>query len=489
MLFVGKIPESDEFTARGLSLRSASDAQDVAHSDVRAVVVVVSDFEKIESRQLLRKHLQHYALEAALQGALVILAVPKDNIASALESAKQYAPMLAQWEKSFGVSIRQLEVMAGDKWASIAELSARYDCGSSQNAGLKIHSAGSAPLNLDPEVEGLLRRAFHDFESIRLQAETGGKSKVDGVWKVEAEGDEKASPFIVKCGPAPAIEVHINTYADVVADRVPYRGCTPVCLDRCVRGATRRLIVSRFIENAERLDEAVLNRDVQPAVESIFSQVLDRWRRNPPWAKVQLWPEFLPKARRVSYKRGLSRTYSKLIARGEAPLDPKLIFKTLALLPVEARPYPRAHDDLNIRNVFVSGQPGEPVLIDFTRSAKRPMSHDVSRLDVGLGFDSILHDAQPLPESVLMSIYGGDLFQLSLEHVTHGKVAKHRLDAIFALRRGILEDGARVKYDLREEYAVAICVGLLYYAKSAGGLGLVAYRCASALTAKLVSSK
>jgi hypothetical protein len=346
------------------------------------------------------------------------------------------------------------------------------------------------PTHLDQEAAMLLRRAFADFDSIELTALDGGRSAITGIWRVEAKSRdaELRSPFVAKCGPRDTISQQVDTYRDVVADRVPYRGCAPLCLERSVAGFSQRLAVSRFVERAARLDEVLIkpdHPDVQGLIQGIFTGPLHRWRAAVEQRNVKLVWQFLPRNPLASYGYGLRRTRKALEAQGKTVPKPSALIKRLIDLPKIDAPICRAHDDLNFRNVFVGEGGEEIILIDFTRAIKRALSKDVARMDVGLAFDDELNDAQPISDDVLWEYFTGDLFSISLRHAVDGQAAYSRLAAITSLRRFVLIEADDHSYDPRQEYRVAVICGLLYEAKRQTKWSGIAYRCADELSATL----
>lgn len=473
------------FIARQLHLKTYRAPSDLADEGVRALLVLAQNLSRPDSLRQLVKRLLPLA-QAAQRGIFIVVVALPGQEAAALGAAKSGTGVLAQWDKKPGVVLSQLTVLSD--WEKIAEACARCRCGPSANLSLLVLDSDGDALEepLDPEVDLLMRRAFHDFSAIRISSENGGKSRAS-VWKVETEGYGLLTPFIVKCGPAAQIEEQINTYRDVVADRVPFRGCAPLCLDRCVLGTTLQLSVSRFVEHADRLDAVVTQRDVRPVIEAIYDRVLRRWREEPEVKTLSLLPEFLPRPRQTAYEPGLFRTYRRLGRVGFRGPSPKAFFNRLGSIPPDLHAVCRAHDDLNLRNVFVCEGLSDAVLIDFTRAARRPLSHDVARLDVGLAFDDQLQDAQQIPDNVLEDFYSGDLFAVSISHMLEGHSARHRLEAIVTLRTTILREGRAVPLDVRREYSIAVCAGLLYFAKGKGPSAARAYQCAANLLTQVTN--
>jgi hypothetical protein len=455
VLYVGGIPLNSEFKVRRLQAQIAPESFSFDDPQIRGLIFdSTGDLNKITSRANLAKWLRAKTSPAAQRGIIILIRVRAQQVGLAQNLVS-----------SLGKAGPNVIVRSGSAWSRIAEDIARYDCGPAQNMSLQIVDGNDQPAILDPELACLLRRAFWDFSKLKLTIETGGLSKADGIWKVEATAadNDLRSPFVVKCGDVKPIGMQIRTYRDVVADRVPYRGCAPLCIERSIQGDTKQLAVSRFVEHATRLDHLVLTSDTAAVVRSIYTRLLSRWRENPSLKSVSPFRESIPAWLWHKYIAELTPTYDELVSSGRGPLlEPKDLLDKLDKIPQSVRPYCRAHDDLNLRNVFICEGRAEAVLIDFTRAQYRPLSKDCVRLDVGLGFDRELHLSQPIPDAVLEDFYTGDLFSISLSHVLRGATAAHRLKAVEAIRSQFLHEADVAGFNLREEYSVAIAAELLW---------------------------
>lgn len=443
----------------------------VPASDVRAVVLVAGDVALLTERaRIVRWARQNFAASMNAGYGCFIAARPAQ-----LNAVKQ---ALAATDDLGGVPVVSADAEI------VAQRCLRHDPGPPPDFDLSILS--EKPLKPDTEI--LLRRAFNGFSKITLEKLTGGRSRVDGVWRVEADSTDKElrSPFVVKCGPRESIDMQVRTYRDVVADRVPFRGCAPLCLERSVPGHSKRLSVSRFVERAERLDAILIKPDcVDPSalIKRIYSGPLHRWRAKPQKRTLNLLEELLPSRVRKRYGNGLRATHGTLPIG--STLSPGDLFKALAGLPPQEVPVCRAHDDLNFRNVFVAEGGGEIILIDFTRAVVRPLSQDIARMDVGLAFDDELNAEQPIADDILEAYFARNLFSISLPHSVKGRGARARLLAIEALRNQMLVEADAQDYDSATEYKVAIIAGLFYEAKRRTKWSATAYRCADALVATL----
>lgn len=462
------------FAKRELALVPSASAE--LPGSTRALVFVAGDLNKTSDRAALvgwaRRNMR-LAHDHGV-GCIIAAAPGQTNLANQILDNSPETRSPAYFET----------VVAADPDV-VAQACLRLKPGPPPNLNLKI-----LPKGLDPETVMLLRRAFADFDSIELSPLDGGRSAITGIWRVDAKSRdaELRSPFVAKCGPRDAIRQQVNTYRDVVADRVPYRGCAPLCLERSVAGFSKRLAVSRFVERAERLDEVLIkpdHPDVAGLVQNIFAGPLHRWRASVETSSVKLIWQFLPTNPLACYGYGLRRTRKALAAQGISVPPPSALMKRMTALPKIDAPICRAHDDLNFRNVFVGEGGREIILIDFTRAIKRVLSKDVARMDVGLAFDDELNNVQPIGDDVLIDYFTGNLFSISLRHAVDGQAARSRLTAITALRHFILMEADIHGYDPRQEYTVAVISGLLYEAKRQTKWSGVAYRCADELSAAL----
>lgn len=468
-MLVDGLMNSDPFARREMIMESFVSSPPPA--DVRAVVLVAGDINFLHERaKIIRWARQNYerAMNAGYGCFVAGQAAQKNAIKQALAATEGLA---------------DVPVVGADA-EIVAQACLRLDPGPSPDFDLKIVS--EKPPSAENEL--LLRRAFNGFSAITLQPLTGGRSPTDGIWRVDANStdDELRSPFVVKCGRRASIDMQVRTYRDVVADRVPFRGCAPLCLERSVAGYRKRLSVSRFVERAQRLDEILTQPDCAAPgdiIHRIFSGPLHRWRAQPQVRSLKLLDELLPRGLRKTFGRGLRITYGRLPV-GTA-LPPGDLVRAMASVPKLDVPVCRAHDDLNFRNVFVAESGGEIILIDFTRAVVKPLSQDIARMDVGLAFDNELNEQQPIADDILEAYFSGNLFSISLAHSIKGRSARARLAAIEALRNQMLIESEALNYDPIIEYKIAIVAGLFYEAKRQTKWSAIAYRCADAIVATL----
>lgn len=469
VLILGQL-DSEPFSRRQLQAREQIPE---LPSSTRAVIFVAGDLVQDANRAALVRWARTNARKALDHGALCLVAAlpQQQNLAS----------------QTLGVSeeTQRTQVTSNDPEA-VAQACLRWNPGPFPKQSLTIKCADS----LDADTTLLLKRAFYDFDEIELEPLTGGRSAITGIWRVEARSNDRElrSPFVAKCGPRQSIDKQVNTYRDVVADRVPYRGCAPLCLDRSAAGFSKRLSVSRFVEDAHRLDDLVIDpacKNVDDLIAAIYSGPLRRWRSVIARRQVRLVWQFLPRDVVKRFGPGVTAARRRLKTKKIETPSLSAVINSLKSIPIMDVPVCRAHDDLNFRNVFVARGGNEIILIDFTRAIEKPLSMDVARMDVGFAFDDELNAKQPISDDILLEYFTGDLFAISLPHVVSGKGARSRLAAIEALRRHILAESDEHGYDPRVEYQVAVISGLLYEAKRNTPWSSVAYRCASQLALSL----
>lgn len=462
--------EPTAFDQRDLQIKE--DKGQAFPASARAIVFIADDLRVDASRQKLVQWVRRRAKNAADcgLGCLIATLPNQENLAAqTIVNTRGNKPKIVLADPQI-----------------VAQECLRMEPGPLPNFDLSVKGGD----DLDAETVLLLKRAFSDFDKIVLDPLPGGRSAINGIWRVDAQSrdTELRSPFVAKCGPVTAITKQLDTYRDVVADRVPYRGCAPICLERSVAGSSKRLSVSRFVERAKRLDDLLKHKDcpnVSDLMARIYSGPLHRWRATVEHQTVELVPQFLPQNVRERYKNGLSATYRQLKAMDESVTAPDDLFLRLEAVVIENAPLCRAHDDLNFRNIFVGEGGMEIILIDFTRAVKRPLSQDVARLDVGLAFDDDLNEDQPIDNKILQDYFTDDLFSISLRHAVNGQNARARLQAIAALRHNILVEADQFNYDPRIEYKVAVISGLLYEAKRQTPWSAIAYTCADKLSLTL----
>lgn len=466
---------ADSFLDRGLTMATASPGVEPAlQSDARAVVFVAGDLGGEDDRHLARWAAR--TVKPALDrgtACMVITGVGQEGRARMV---------LAAADPHGRIEIR-------DSINGIAHSALLHDPGAFPGPTPVVH-APRRP-RLSEELELLLKRAFHQFQEVRLTHLPGGRSGAQ-VWRVECVSADRdvSSPFVVKFGPRAKIREELGTYRNAVADRIPFRGCAPICVERSVEGSTNQVLVSRFVERAERLDILLKQEkalDAEALVSGIYDGPLHRWRSHTTTATLKLFDELCDRHVRSS-TRGLRATWLRLGGNDSGLPPPTDLIAKLSAVEWADVPICHAHDDLNLRNVFVAEPQSDVVLIDFTRSKKRPLSRDIARLDVALGFDVELQGSSTLPNDLLEEFYAANHFRPSLLHPSDCPKGQARLEMVQALRRRMVFEARRESYDPTVEYSVAVAAELLYHARRKDQSADAAYRCAGRIAVALAAA-
>ena len=314
-------------------------------------------------------------------------------------------------------------------------------------------------LSLDPEDDTLLRRAFRDFPQIKLEPQPGGKSPNCRVWKVITSEDHSLESFIAKTAPKENIVEERNTYDDMVEERIGFPFRAPTIPSRQALGTKRGILVSMFINRAQRLDE-YLESSSSPnlVISSLFSEALGSWRTNAIDVLGSLG-KFLVDAQRNTDGKGHLEELSNLPnpkRLAEACTICKELWNKLSSLPRRMYRTCKSHGDLNVRNVFVRWHSTDAIIIDFQRAGETgPMAKDLCKLETSIALNVKAKDKHLIPLSKLMALYKHPLLP-----PTHLKVmADPRLSAIRQIRKHACGDGIT-----NEEYEVVTAAYLLRYA-------------------------
>lgn len=334
----------------------------------------------------------------------------------------------------------------------IAQECALHRPGPVPNDTLVIDAHEERALPKSPEDDLLLRRAFSDFDRIRLTSLDGGKSGA-GLTRVDAfrADGSRSQPFVAKLGVAKRIADEIDATRKLVVDYVPFRHRPPIAVERCVRGPSKRMMTSMFVE-AERLDEFLRHENADGIVRSLLSGPLRTWRSEP-----------------ISLELALGNAYTKYrllpsnLSRlgGIAPAGfpgPEELIAEIQDLPVRKVRVCPSHGDLHVWNIFITDT-REVVLIDFAAADREPThaARDFATLDVSLMFYIEPLKERPFAEDVLRRQYEDTARALPAPEgdlVHHHRIEMLR-DLRYEAQRCCLSP---------DEYRIAVACALLRYA-------------------------
>jgi hypothetical protein len=408
----------------------------IRERELRAVLVpYVSD------EQRMRKALAHVAPLRDIGAHLAIVIASEAERADAIRlSTDNKVPILEGWVPH-----------------RIARECAFHDPGRPVDRGVEIDDPSRS---VKEEHRVLLQRAFNDFKRIGVEKLFGGLSDVSGVWRIFAfdKQGHPSEPFVVKAGPERLITQEIEFTTANVVNHVPFPHCPPLVVDRCVEGATVRLIVSRFIDRATRFDEYVLFDSPGLAVSALFDGPLRTWRRNRVDGEVQLGADYarfgvLPKGPRVA---DLDRAAAAARAVDAALPLPSELMKAVSAIPKTRVVMCQAHGDLHCRNIFVRRNSTDVILIDFASCRYVcPSARDPATLDVALTFDVRDRAGKFLPEQALRALYKSPLLPPGAAQRGDSRVEAVRQVRVQVSGEGISE----------VEYALTVAFHLLRFAR------------------------
>lgn len=284
----------------------------------------------------------------------------------------------------------------------IAQHMLRWDAGRAPSSTMKIDQV-EGTLDLSPEDDILLRRAFSDCDQIRI-AELGGGRTAD-TFMVEARFAGASTlvgprplPFFVKLGQREKIADEVSKYQRYATQFIPFHLRPNLDLSRCLSGQTRGILVGDFVERAEPFWDVACKGEAHAAVHSLFDLTLAGWRaqgfqrdfgKRPGSVAGALGTRIFDcnkvkeQHHATALEHGLSRSPGELWE---------------ALMEIDQCSY-RApmHGDLHPGNVFVRGN--DAILIDLASIQDGPLSGDLACLEVALLFETRKDDEKLEPEA------------------------------------------------------------------------------------------
>ena len=298
-------------------------------------------------------------------------------------------------------------------WDELADIISRNPAGRPPNQNLEIlvYSADHIPITLQPDAELLVRRAFWNCSSVRLNAKANGLSGV-GAYDAFATlatnvvGGDWPYRFFVKLGSRIKVSREYRKYRATALENVPYHLGPRLRMDRCVLGRAQGLIVSDYVSGAEALRDSAREGRGVPAISNLFNLTLVAWRRaakplDVPLASylADVFPKSIP-----AHRAPLITAYGAT----HPPAELKRLFDSLSSQPVLVGV---VHGDLHATNVLVRSN--DAVIIDLERvQLSMPLLFDAASLEGGLFIDGFIGDRRSGPELLasLASLYSANAF-------------------------------------------------------------------------------
>ncbi len=477
LLGPGSVALESAFTHRNLELveTSVEVALNQCAGATRAIVVVANPSE-------LAKILER-VLRPALENGAAFLAIDTDKSGLA-QVQRMCGPQ--ELSRRLGISSTDAELLPARAFATtanweqaVAQFCAEHDPGRSAASGIEFEDISRERDHTpDPEDESLIRRAFSDCTTVKIEYLPGGQSRAKGPWVVEAQYPDGRSPvrLVVKTGGIRAISEEIRVMEMMCFNHIPFRHYPPVVRDRCVTGATKRAIVSMYVEKATTLEEFILIHPPDAVITDIFDGPLKLWRRGVGRQAVRLGEFYRTRGVIPDEAWKIKDIWAETCKADVSVLRYNQLYdRFIAHAPVDVQQVD-AHGDLHLRNIFVHDRTADVLLIDFSKSSQAPASYDPATLDVSLAFDIPEHQAAGAGVSDEERL---ELYRPPLLAVRPMENPSHRIAAIFALRRKIRDSVSELEYQL----AIAGCLIWQAWRRS----NVTAYRCASRILAGLGS--
>jgi hypothetical protein len=292
-----------------------------------------------------------------------------------------------QGASPFGKLI-QLEFVAGLN--DVAETIARatYEVGPSCETVALTGDLG----RISSVSQFLLKRAFHDCESIQVEAIDGGfmaecALRVHG-WLRASRVGPRPMPFFVKGGTLEEIAAERYNYVTYADHYIPFNLRPNLIPERCVSGSGRALLVGNFVEDAISLRKALQSGQGSSAIFSLFENTLGGFRMQPftPGNSPGKGLEHFVKNRCWAEKvRPDVTALAESLELGQTPVEVQNGLVAVATdILYRSGPY---HGDLHAGNVMVRHR--DAIVIDLFSAGSGPLTADPAALEVSLVFDGL----------------------------------------------------------------------------------------------------
>lgn len=349
-----------------------------------------------------------------------------DPTAAAAHRVAALAVVKSVLDSDFQLVVDEGVVRIFQEWepAAVAEACARHDPGRAHDSDLAVH-LGTPPAVLPAVERLLLHRAFAGYRHVKVSKLAGGftGSRLLAVQATDTLSRDCA-PYVVKIGPHQEIRKEIDTTRAFVADLIPFPNHPAIVHDRCIVGARKRALVSRLVDQADRLDDFIAGanskREVEHSIALIFEGALRHWRNQGQSRTMPLIAHYRePDVKAIPDPRRLIAAYNEA-RRDDPTIGPpdELIRKAEHAAGSQYVRLCLAHGDLHVRNVFARRHPPgsrrltDIVLIDFASAGiESPAARDLATLDVSLALDD-LSGCASLGFSEAAQLYPADILKV-----------------------------------------------------------------------------
>lgn len=375
--------DDSEFKNRNLLLKivDEQDVDDVALMGARGVIYAIGSGGVGKVRQ----HLERNARRMIDHGMSIFVIAPESQIVSHIQKETE----------TLGLPEDAAKILHGDADSlpdhKLAQLMADHDCQLGWSSALKIEY-GQKTVNLQPEDERLVRRAFSDCS--RIEVTRLGDGKTADTYMISATFIRKNSvilrplPFFAKLGRRFKIEEEKQNYLEFADFHIPFHLRPNLDRKRCLAGFERGLLVGNFVERARPLWNAIEDDDAGAAIHALFDVTLAGW-----------WAQGFRSIQGVSHGAVASALTTSIFDHSEVKPDHLKVAKTLGLKTEPKELWERLigmtwqsyygapmHGDLHPDNVFVRGS--DAILIDLGSVQAGPLTGDPACLETFLAFEA-----------------------------------------------------------------------------------------------------
>lgn len=291
-------------------------------------------------------------------------------------------------------------VFLGEEEWKIAEVVARHDPG--PRLGIAEIVPDGLSEALEPSVERMLRRAFHDASRITIKPLAGGRTAKEAFCVHANLGPQKGPnygpqpmPFFVKVGEPWKIEDEKRQYRDTAEPFIPFHLRPSLIESRCVRTLKSAVLACNFVESAAPLRSALQSGQGNGLLFSLFEVTLRGLRMHTlnSSPKPGVLESFLNRRVKVAEIATNHPGRIKFLQSQGEHRKPEEIFQTLNkhASNVETREG-HYHGDLHYGNIMARN--GDAIVIDFgSMGPFGPVSADPAILEVSLVFGTDKHES------------------------------------------------------------------------------------------------
>jgi hypothetical protein len=244
---------------------------------------------------------------------------------------------------------------------------------------------------LKEEDYSLLKRAFYDCKSIKLEIITGGLSgaltfSVAAKLSISYAG-ENTKPYFVKLDRPNKLSAELNAYTIYAEHHIDWYLRPNFIPNKCLHGATRGILVGSFVQGSSSLFYEACSGKGPSLIKSLFIETLGLLREDLATPQnIRHTSVVEPLKRFFDYSKiSDERTQNANYFGGET-CNPSDLWRKLLNLPPTSWKNSIIHGDMHGENVRV--RKDDAIVIDFAHTTYGPRSADLASLEVWFSFKS-----------------------------------------------------------------------------------------------------